>query len=102
MRLLGLTIARTKLDEAMDRVDEGRNEHVGNERMRPIKQADIALTGASYPKCKCEDDRVGLVAGMTVHQLMALGSGCTDSRFHDGGQGWVCPRLVRLRRIYGH
>lgn len=97
-----LTISRAKLDEVLDRADEGRSEHVSNERMRPVKLADIAVTGSEYPQCRCEDDHVGLVAGMTVHSLLHLGSGCTDSRFHDGGQGWVCPRLVRLRRIYGH
>lgn len=91
-----LTISRDKLDEVLERADEGRNEHVGNERLRPIKLADIALTRGEYPKCNCEDDKFGLVAGMTVHSLMRLGSGCTSSAGH------VCPRLVRLRRIYGH
>lgn len=101
MILKGLRINMVRIDEALDRADEGRTEKVANERLRPVKQADIALTGANYPKCTCESDEVGLVAGMTVHQMMALGSGCTGSK--DGiAQGWVCPRLVRLRRIYGH
>lgn len=102
MKLTNLQIVHRLIDEALEREDEGRTEKVSNERMRRIKLADIALTATDYPGCKCEHDHVGLTADMTVHQLMQLGSGCTDSRFHDGGQGWVCPRLVRLRRIYGH
>lgn len=102
MKLLNLKIVHRLIDEAEERADEGRTEKVSNERMRRVRLADIALTGSEYPSCRCGEDHVGLMADMTVHQLMGLGSGCTDSRFHDGGQGWVCPRLVRLRRIYGH
>lgn len=96
MIFTGLRIDMDHILEVLDRADESRNESVGNERLRPIKLADIALTRGEYPKCNCEDDKFGLVAGMTVHCLMRLGSGCTSSAGH------VCPRLVRLRRIYGH
>lgn len=98
MRLIGLVIKPETLAIALERGDQGRRHKAEHELLRKVTEADVALTRNEFQSCKCEDH--GLHSGMSVDALMRLGSGCTGG---DGfRQGWVCPRLVRLRRIYGH
>lgn len=49
----------------------------------------IAETRERWPQCRCE-----LHAGLSVDELIALGSGCTAGRE-------VCPRLAAVRRRCG-
>lgn len=92
MILQGLKINMQDLDDVFDREFEGR-QVVEHERLRRIAEHDIVTTRMRFSSCKCEGR--GLYHGMTVEQLIRLGAGCTDPL-------WVCPRLVALRRMYGH
>lgn len=96
MILQGLRVSRQLVDDIAN--VELTTETVVHERLRRIKDHDVASTGATYPKCRCES--IGLRAGITVDQLLRLGSGCTGNNI--SGSGYVCPRLILLRRKYGH
>lgn len=93
----GLVIGQNALIDAEDNEDRS-TKHKGHERLRPIKQHDIEVTGGNYRSCKCE--RIGLHEGMTVDALIRMGCGCTEGSHW--AAGYVCPRLVALRRMYGH
>jgi hypothetical protein len=58
-------------------------------------RAVIAESARDHPRCRCE-----LCADMTREQLVALGAGCTASRYL-GNIGWICPRLDTVRRRLG-
>lgn len=94
----GLKIDMVVLDEICDR-QFLRTEVPAHGDLRTVQAHDIITTGARFGQCFCED--LGLREGMTVYHLMRLGSGCCDSRVSPG-RGWVCPRLVAIRRKYGH
>lgn len=97
MILLGLKINMQALDEVFDREFEGKQK-VTHEKLRRVHEHDIIAT-RRFQGCNCES--LGLRPGMTVDQLVRLGAGCCDNRIHPG-KGWVCGRLVALRRLYGH
>lgn len=97
MILQGLHIDMKALDEVFDREFEVR-ETVAHERLRTIKEHDILATRRGN-ECSCE--QLGLRPGMTVDALMRMGAGCCGTNINPG-RGWVCPRLSKLRRIYGH
>lgn len=94
--LTGFKISQDYLEVVIGRVDKGRASRslAGSKdpRLRLVTGHSIHSTAERYPKCRCES--MGLHPDMTIDQLTAMGSGCTDD--------WVCGRLDSIRRLNGH
>lgn len=79
-----------------------------------VTTRDLILQAtAGHPTCKCVEEH-GLIPGLSLYQVNSMGAGCTESkveliedergqkiRVNVGGPGWVCPALVKLRRLMG-
>lgn len=118
IKLKGMTISRSELEDVISRAEtrkqqreSGESSGNRNQRNALISELVLASTLQQYPECKCEER--GLRAGMSIVDAIDLGAGCTASDTHweerDGvrewvsspGKGFVCPRLDKVRRIYG-
>jgi hypothetical protein len=91
-----------RAEERAARAQYRRGQRLARARARAAKRAWrirlralIAESASDHPRCRCE-----LRADMTREQLVALGAGCTASRYL-GDIGWVCPRLDTVRRRLG-
>jgi hypothetical protein len=100
MTLTGLKINRWLIEDVIDNAGLTRSKGgSGSSPTAGVSEYSIETTRREYPRCRCED--LGLFAGMTVYALMRLGAGCTAGPNQVGSIGWVCPRLVKIRRMHG-
>lgn len=118
----GLRIDPSRLDAVSTATSERRTRVATGTRgvTSSVVSAEV-IAETRREGCKCEDrdhmvtrGKEPLVAGMPVSELTFLEEGCAGSqkRHSDGSPmtkeelwnmrpGWVCPRLIEIRKRYG-